>query len=449
VVLAVLTGNVLYSAEFHYDLDFKSNRLKNVAMPTAPFDAANKLYVDSKPGETSGWTDDGPVVRLTNPFDSVRIGITNDAFGKLYVTTPMSNAVVASCMTNAVVGYAKDYAGVRGISLNTVGVFAEAINNAVYADASEYYGVWGIANKYGVYGKGKIGYGVYGNTGGDNGVYGTAGNYGVRGYGRDNYGVYGGADNYGVYGNAGNNIGVYGAADNYGVFGNGRDTYGVYGNSKKYGVYGKAGNYGVYGAARNYGVYGYAVYNYGVYGMASNRYGVAGYAVQGRGVYGYSEENYGAYFDSGSGNAVFCNGNIRMASGHNIYRGGSYKAFEIDHPLDPENKVLRHFCAEGPEALVMYSGSAVLDDTGEVTVTLPDYFDALSRNPRVQVTPVGSASAIGIKQRMTGNTFIVVGPPGTEFDWLVLAERDDRQARMERIYRPVEQVKTGMKRAVY
>jgi hypothetical protein len=410
----VLTGNILYSAEFHYDLDFKSNRLKNVAMPTAPFDAANKLYVDNKPGETSGWTDEGPVVRLNNPADVVLIGVTNGGFGKLYVSVPLSNAVVASSSQNAVVGYVRDYAGIRGISLGTHGVMAEAVNYGVYAVASENYAVWGRANLYGVYGKGNKSYGVFGNTGVNMGVYGAAGNFGVYGYARNNYGVYGSAKNYGVYGNAGNNIGVYG----------------------------NARNYGIYGKARNYGIYGYASYNYGVYGMASNRYGVSGYAVNGRGVYGYSEENYGAYFDSGSGNAVYCNGNIRMAAGHNIYRGGAYKAFEIDHPLDPENKVLRHFCAEGPEALVIYSGTAELNRYGEAEIQLPDYFDGVSRNPRVQLTAGNGSMPNLYAPEPVGNLLVIKGgrPYGTLY-WQVTAERDDPVARLERIRKPVEDTK--------
>jgi hypothetical protein len=399
-------------------------------MPTAPFDAANKLYVDSTSGGSNGWTDDGPVVRLSNPIDLVRVGGTDGSFGKLYVEAPAMNAIVATCMYYGVSGYARERVGLYGV-------------------ANERYGVIGKANYIGVYGLSKN-VGVYGFAHNTYGVEGEAENFGVYGHADYTKGVFGFAINYGVYGHA-RNYGVYGLANNnYAVYGYADKNYGVYGYAKNYGVYGHTkGNYGVYGYAENYGLYGCADDNYGVYGISSNRYGVGGYAINGRGVYGYSEENYGAYFGSGSGNALYCNGNIRMASGHNIYRGGAFKAFEIDHPLDPGNKILRHFCVEGPEALVLYSGTAVLDKSGEAVVKLPDYFDALSRNPRVQVTPVGSAAAIGIKQRMTGNTFIVIGPPGTEFDWLVLAERDDRQARLERIYRPVEQGKTGMKQAVY
>ena len=35
--------------------------------------------------------------------------------------------------------------------------------------------------------------------------------------------------------------------------------------------------------------------------------------------------------------------------------GSGVKAFRIDHPLDPENKYLLHYCAEGPEPLNVYT----------------------------------------------------------------------------------------------
>jgi hypothetical protein len=189
----------------------------------------------------------------------------------------------------------------------------------------------------------------------------------------------------------------------------------------------------VYGYARdNYGVYGYAYNNYGVYGNAGDNYGV----------YGYASQNYGGYFDAGSGNAIYSASNIIIATGFNMrWSNGNYKAFTIDHPLDPENKVLRHFSTEGPEALVIYRGKAVLDETGNAEVTLPPYFAALSRNPHVQLTSIGVALPLGLKEEITGNSFDVIGPAGTRFAWQVTAERDDPKARLERVSRPVEEEK--------
>jgi len=64
------------------------------------------------------------------------------------------------------------------------------------------------------------------------------------------------------------------------------------------------------------------------------------------------------------------------------------KNFEIDHPTKP-NKTLTHSCLEGPEAGVYYRGEAQLKD-GVVAITLPEYFEELTREERrsIQLTPI-------------------------------------------------------------
>ena len=47
----------------------------------------------------------------------------------------------------------------------------------------------------------------------------------------------------------------------------------------------------------------------------------------------------------------------------------------IDHPADPENKELRHFCTESDEPLLFYRGKIKLDENGEATVKVPDYVE--------------------------------------------------------------------------
>ena len=51
------------------------------------------------------------------------------------------------------------------------------------------------------------------------------------------------------------------------------------------------------------------------------------------------------------------------------------KAFTIPHPLDPENKVLRHYCIEGPDVWNVYAGNARLVN-GKAVVELPAYYSA-------------------------------------------------------------------------
>ena len=64
--------------------------------------------------------------------------------------------------------------------------------------------------------------------------------------------------------------------------------------------------------------------------------------------------------------------------------------FKIDHPLDPANKYLSHSFVESPDMMNIYNGNVVTDANGEAVVELPDYFEALNRDPRYQLTVIGS-----------------------------------------------------------
>ena len=370
--------------------------------------AADKVVViplhSKGASNTSGWTDDGGTVFLTDTDASVEIG--------------------------------KNSGGAPGSKLRIesnkqFGVYVSAPENSLYAFSENDFAIYGYANNKGVYGYAWFDSGVYGQAE-RNGVYGSANFFGVYGN-ANNYGVKGSAGNYGVYGYGELLYGVYGNAQYNGVVGYAQSAYGVYGNSNYYGVYGSADHYGVYGNSNYYGVYGNVSDAYGVYGNSANWYGV----------YGYAANDYGGYFEAGSGNAIYSNGNILISNGCGIkyYSNSNLKAFTIDHPLDPENKVLRHFSTEGPEALVIYRGKVVLDENGEAEVLLPDYFAELSRESHVQLTSIGTAVALGLKEEFNGNTFTVIGPPNAKLMWQVTAERDDPKARLERVARPVEEAK--------
>jgi hypothetical protein len=116
--------------------------------------------------------------------------------------------------------------------------------------------------------------------------------------------------------------------------------------------------------------------------------------------------------------------------------------FTIDHPLDPTNKILNHYFVESPEMVLIYRGAAVLDADGRAEVSLPDYFDALNRNPMVQLTGVGT-SDVFVAEKVKGTQFVIGGKPGTEVYWTVTAERRDQSAEITRILMPVEQPKEG------
>ncbi|MFO7637827.1 MAG: hypothetical protein R6X14_00760 [bacterium] len=147
--------------------------------------------------------------------------------------------------------------------------------------------------------------------------------------------------------------------------------------------------------------------------------------------------------ESFSNSAAF---NSQHATASNQTRVGALSkasgTFTIDHPLDPHGRILNHYFIEGPEMRNIYDGEARLDESGRAVVNLPDYFDALNRNPRVQLTGVGS-SDVHLAEKVSGNRFVIGGTPGIEVYWQVTGERQDVSAEATRRMMPVEQPKTG------
>lgn len=98
------------------------------------------------------------------------------------------------------------------------------------------------------------------------------------------------------------------------------------------------------------------------------------------------------------------------------------KNFKIPHPTEPDH-VLRHGSTESPVSGVEYWGEETLPESGELTVTLPEYFEALTKpdNRPVLVTARGFLADWG---DVEDGAFTVTGTPGGRFSWLVKAERD-------------------------
>lgn len=102
------------------------------------------------------------------------------------------------------------------------------------------------------------------------------------------------------------------------------------------------------------------------------------------------------------------------------------KQFVIDHPLKPGYQ-LAHASLEGPEAGVYYRGTARLS-SGKAKVTLPDYFDALTRDGEATIllTAKGSEPFLLSYDHFDEKSFVVHGTkPDGEFDWEVKSVRGD------------------------
>jgi hypothetical protein len=311
------------------------------------------------------------------------------------------------------------------------------------------------------------GYGVRGYSPKNRGVHGESDRHaGVSGYSKGSFGVLGAANfGYGVLGYS-MTIGVLGLGHhNSGLFGDSEWDYGVTGEGRYGGVRGRSFlATGVYGSSHNsYGVLAYSVGGDGVYGLSYMRHGVLGSSYNGYGVYGYSERNYGVYGYSASNYAAFLEGDVRI-TGNLEKASGSFK---IDHPLDPANKYLSHSFVESPDMKNIYDGVVALDRNGEAVIQLPDWFGALNKDFRYQLTAIGAPgpnlyiaeeisddvtnySNTNSKSRDQNNNNrfkISGGTPGMKVSWNVTGIRKDPWANAHRIR--VEEDKPDKERGYY
>jgi hypothetical protein len=274
----------------------------------------------------------------------------------------------------------------------------------------------------------KGGYGVYGRSGNGDGVYGS-----TEGNGR-----------YGVYGTSAHGAGVAGTTGGNGQSGvSGTDASGEGGG---YGVYGTSpGGSGVYGTSPDgTGVTGTSTEGWGVSGVTygDNGFGVVGVAYsRTTGVYAFGDgdDSLGVYAEAIGSRAiaVYAAGDVTV-TGSLSKSGGS---FRIDHPLDPANKYLYHSFVESPDMMNVYNGTVVLDEDGRAVVGLADWFEALNRDCRYQLTPIGGpAPDLHIAAKVSGGQFAIAGgTAGQEVSWQVTGIRQDAWANAHRI--PVEAAK--------
>jgi hypothetical protein len=109
-------------------------------------------------------------------------------------------------------------------------------------------------------------------------------------------------------------------------------------------------------------------------------------------------------------------------------------SFKIDHPLDPANKYLYHSFVESPDMLNIYNGNVTTDERGEATIKLPDYFEALNRDFRYQLTVIGQFAQAIVLEKIKDNQFkLKTDKPRVEVSWQVTGIRHDKFAEDERI----------------
>lgn len=105
------------------------------------------------------------------------------------------------------------------------------------------------------------------------------------------------------------------------------------------------------------------------------------------------------------------------------------KNFVIPHPTE-DNKTLHHSCVEGPEHAVFYRGESKTKGSS-VEITLPDYFEALTRKEgrTVQVTPLFESGyefgCCAASRVIDGKFRVRSNEPDQPFYWEVKAIRAD------------------------
>jgi hypothetical protein len=331
-------------------------------------------------------------IGTATPVAKLNVEESSQAFG-LFSRNSANDAlgVFGQALGSNSTGVLGRYDGTSSSGIGVFGLSTAFNSNGVLGEAnngSAAHGVWGRSTEgIGVVGSSTTGKGVYGTT--------DANNQNVAGV----HGNSGGEDGTGVFGEA--NSGPLAA----GVWGRsfaGDNGFGVYGNST-----------GLNGT--------------GVYGKANNGSFAAG-------IHGVSASGYAGFF---SGN-VFVTGDL-----------SSFQSFsKIDHPLDPANKYLRHSSVESPDMKNIYDGVVTTDENGEATITLPDYFEALNRDFRYQLTVIGEFAQAIVGSKIKGQRFTIkTNKPYVEVSWQVTGIRQDAYAKSHRLQ--VEEEKPQQERGYY
>lgn len=425
--------------------------------------AVRYLQLEVRPGSSTGsYTLISPRTKITaSPYAITAASIILPYSGTVAAADDTTLSVVNSAETGSswgvsgqadspngrgVFGWAPSAAGLNyGGFFRSDGDEGRGVLGWATSETGGTYGVWGSSDS-------EQGAGVLGWASSP-----TGGTDGVSGQSDSPYGV--GVNGY-ASSQTGSNSGVFGQSDStegVGVFGRAAalsgSTYGLYGESTSISGAGAAG-YATSFTGRADGVFGRSDSSTGI-GVNAWASSPSGNAI---GVYGQSDSNTGTGVygraASGSGVTFGVYGQSDSPDGYGVYSDGSfaatgYKSFQIDHPLDPANKYLNHFSAEGPEAYLIYRGNIILDATGSALVKLPLYFESVNTDFTYQLTPVGTPMPeLHVAAEVSGNAFkIAGGQAGGKVSWMVTGIRSDPWMREHG--RPAEQEKPAELKGSY
>ena len=408
------------------------------------FEVNNKGVVTFVSGQTFPGTGDGTITGVTAGTDLTGGGSSGN------VTLNLDTTKVPLLSAN------NSFTGNQTIT-GTLTVEYSGSGTGVYLNApSAYYGFQAIGDAIGALGNALAtgGDGVYGNSTGGHGVYGidlaTSG---------ASVGVYGQSNSSG-----GN--GVVGQGAN-GVAGTSTAPAGVGGVFTGYNAPSGSGNNGTAGVTATGGGPDPSGEGDGVSGDGLDGNGGPGFeggaGVSGTGGGGAFAGGAGGYFQAGSGfgdgdgiDAYSVSGGSNGYAGNftgdvtvtgNLSKGGG--SFKIDHPLDPANKYLYHSFVESPDMMNVYNGIAILDSSGEATITMPDWFSVLNRDFRYQLTAIGAPgpNLYIAEEFVDGHFKIAGGKPGSKVSWQITGIRQDAWANAHRI--PVEEEKEARLKGFY
>lgn len=194
----------------------------------------------------------------------------------------------------------------------------------------------------------------------------------------------------------------------------------------------------------------------GIYASNSNPAGFT------QGVYAevFSPEGVSVYgqnlVTNNAGVAIY--GDNPSSTGWAVYAAGRFgatgtKSFVIDHPLDPQNKVLLHYSSESPEPQNFYNGIVRTDERGYATITLPDYYEAINREPRYTLTVLDEGDSDSfvlakVVQKVKNGQFVIrTSAPEVEVSWEIKAVRNDRWVQVKGA--PTEVEKTEAQKGKY